>query len=80
MAETYLRVNLRAPGLQLEGQARTTIGIADDKRGKWRLQSASNELGRGVIAFSESSQKRYFIPVDRIDSVELAPVEKEKAK
>ncbi len=79
MAETYLRVNLRAPGLQLEGQARTTIGIADAKRGKWRLQSASNELGRGVIATSEATQARYFIPVDRIDSVELAP-EKEKGK
>ncbi len=81
MAETYLRVNLTAPGIQLEGQARTTIGVADQGRGKWLLQSASGELGRGVLAVSDSSKKRYFIPLEKIDYVEFAPVlEKEKAK
>lgn len=74
MAEQYTRVNLTAPGVQLEGMARTTIGVADKGRGKWSIYSASTELGKGVLVATtvDGRRKVYFIPIDKVDHVELS--------
>lgn len=78
MAESYERVNFKAPGIQLEGQSRSTLERAGKNAGRWSMQSASGELGRGVLLTSETSGRRYFVPLERIDFVELSKGEEKK--
>lgn len=73
MAEQYARVNFTMPGIQLEGQARTTIEPSSKYGGKWSVWSATTELGKGVLLFSQTSERGYFVPIDKIDYVELTP-------
>lgn len=71
MAEQYVRVNFRQPGIQLEGQARTTLEPKSAHGGKWSMWSATTELGKGVLCFSQTTGKGYFVPLEKVDYVEL---------